>query len=365
MAEYDLLIPVNVITGFLGSGKTTLLQRLLRSPELADAAVLINEIGDVALDHHLAQRVEENTLLLSSGCLCCTLRGDLKVALRDLFDRRERGAVPPFRRVLLETSGLADPAPVAFTLLSDPVIQHHFRLGNIVATVDAVNGVAQLERYPESVKQAALADRIVLTKTDLASAEETRKLQGRLRQLNAAAPVFDSARSAPAPRDLLHDAFEPHAKARELETFLETAASLAEHGGAPHAAGHDDASGAVHHGRGIHTFSLVYERPLDWTAFGIWMTLLLHRHGTRVLRVKGILNVKDMNAPVAIHGVQHLVHPPTHMERWPDADRRSRIVFIVDGLAREEIEASLATFMALGEGDVAEPAPPRSAAASP
>ncbi len=167
MADYSDLTPVNIITGFLGSGKTTLLQRLLRSPQLSDVAVLVNEFGEVGLDHHLLQGVAESTLLLENGCLCCAVRGDLQKALRDLLSRRTRGDVPHFRRVVIETSGLADPAPIAYTLLSEAVLRHHFRLSGIVTTVDAVNGAAQLGDFAEAVKQVSMADRIVVTKTDL------------------------------------------------------------------------------------------------------------------------------------------------------------------------------------------------------
>src|SRR5580700_4228926 len=171
MADYSELTPVNIITGFLGSGKTTLLQRLLHSPELSDVAVLVNEFGEVGLDHHLLQAVAESTLLLGNGCLCCAVRGDLQQALRNLLSQRTRGEVPNFRRVVIETSGLADPSPIAYTLLSEPVLRHHFRLSGIITTVDAVNGAGGLDRFPESVKQASMADRLVMTKADLADEE--------------------------------------------------------------------------------------------------------------------------------------------------------------------------------------------------
>src|SRR5215831_9075881 len=184
MAEYSELTPGNIITGFLGSGKTTLLQRLLRSPDLRDVAVLVNEFGEVGLDHHLLQGVAESTVLLGNGCLCCAVRGDLQRALRDLLSRRTRGDVPYFRRVVIETSGLADPAPIAYTLLSEAVLRHHFRLSGIVTTVDAVNGADQLERFPEAAKQIAMADRLVVTKTDLTDGQTPAPLRARLRVLN-------------------------------------------------------------------------------------------------------------------------------------------------------------------------------------
>jgi G3E family GTPase len=312
-------IPVNLITGFLGSGKTTLLQRLLADPALSDTAVLINEFGEVGLDHHLLERIDDTMVLLQSGCLCCTIRGELSDAIKDLLSRRERGLVPPFRRLVVESTGLADPFPILSTVQADPVLKHHFRLGNVITTVDAVNGLGR----PESIKQAAVADRLVLTKTDLAPHAEA--LVAELRQLNPDAPLWRAAEDEIDAAVLLGD---------EVRSPLRAFPATPQ---APHGA--------------VHGFVLTFEGALDWTMFGIWLTMLLNRHGTEVLRVKGILNVEGAQTPVAIHGVQHLVHPPIHMAAWPDEDRRSRLVFIVDGLDRDAIERSLASFLALS-GDV-------------
>ena len=333
MTDYAALIPVNVVTGFLGSGKTTLLQRLLASPALRDTAVLVNEFGEVGLDHHLLEHVAEGTLLLDNGCICCALRGDLKEALRDLFSRRERGEIPRFSRLVIETSGLADPVPIAYTVLAEPVLQHHFRLGNVVTTIDAVNAEAQLERYPESVKQAAVADRLVLTKTDLSTPAQVRALRARLGRLNRAAPIYDAAAEPLEPEALLvEDIYDPEARVREVSRWWQ---------GAGDHASHDHGDGE------ISSFSLEFAEPLDWTAFGIWLSMLLNRHGENVLRVKGMLNVQGAEAPVLINGVQHIVHPPVHLETWPEGERRSRLVFIVRDLPRARIEASLAVFNAL------------------
>ena len=341
MADYASLIPINVITGFLGSGKTTLLAHLLKSPGLRDTAVLINEFGEVGLDHHLIEHATESTLLLDNGCLCCAIRGDLQASLRELFSQRERGEVPRFRRVVIETSGLADPAPIAYTILAEPVLQHHFRLGNVVATIDAVNGARQLDTHPESVKQAAIADRLVLTKTDLCPAERSAALCGRLRRLNASAPVIDTALGLPDPDSLLvEDVYGEDGGRREVGRWLAAGADSGDSGAEP-GHGHE-------HTDGVSSFCLAFDGPLDWTAFGIWMTMLLNRHGDKVLRIKGMLNVAGVGDPVLINGVQHIVHPPTHLDGWPDADRRSRIVFIVQDIPRERIERSLAAFNALG-----------------
>ena len=315
--------PVNLLTGFLGAGKTTLLQRLLRDPALADAAVLINEFGEVGLDHHLLERIDETTVLLQSGCLCCTIRGELADAMRGLHEKRERGIVAPFRRLVIESTGLADPFPILSTLHADPVLRHHYRPGNVVAVVDAVMGALHLAR-PEAVKQVAAADRIVLAKTDIADAAGMRHVMALLRAINPAAPV---SRAAEDPLD--------------VEELLapDTPANFVPGQDAPEGHAHD----RNRHGS-IRAFALVLDQPLDWTAFGVWLSMLLHAHGDRVLRVKGILNVGGNEPPVAIHGVQYLVHPPVHMQAWPDTDRRSRLVFITDGMDREAIEASLLAF---------------------
>lgn len=344
MADYGRLIPVNVITGFLGSGKTTLLKRLLASPRLANTAVLINEFGEVGLDHLLLQRVDESTVVLQSGCVCCTIRSDLSEAIRDLYSKRERGRVPCFDRLVIETTGLADPAPIIFTLMAEPVVRHHFRLGNIITTIDAVNGALHLAANPESAKQVAVADRLVLTKTDISDPGQAEDLRAVLRRVNPSAPLFDAAVDPIEPNDLLtNDVYDPDSKTEEVRRWLdEEALRESAHG---HARGHD----VNRHDRRIHAFCLTFDEPLDWTAFGIWLTMLLHAHGEKVLRVKGLLNVIEAPAPVVIHGVQHVIHSPVHLERWPDGDHRSRIVFIVRDLEQADIERSLAAFNCLGD----------------
>ena len=330
--------PVNLITGFLGSGKTTLLQRLLADPALCDTAVLINEFGEVGLDHHLLERIDDTMVLLQSGCLCCTIRGELSAAIRDLHSKRERGTVPRFRRLVVESTGLADPFPILSTVQADPVLRHHFRLGNVITTVDAVNGSAQLARQVECTKQIAVADRLVLTKTDLAEATGIGALIERLGRINPSAPLW---RAAEAPLDaaalLWHDLFATAGRSEAARRWFAAELAANDSAEAPDRNRHDET---------IHAFALSFDGPVDWTLFGLWLTMLLNRHGDRVLRVKGILNVADTGTPVAIHGVQRLVHPPIHMSAWPDDDRRSRLVFIVDGLDRGLIERSLGAFLA-------------------
>ena len=301
-----------IVTGFLGSGKTTLISRLLRHPEMGETAVIVNELGEVAIDHHLLRRVDERTLVLKSGCVCCSLRGDLADELRDLLSRRTRGEIPPFARVIVETTGLADPAPIVYTLLSEPVVRHHYRLETVVTTVDAVHGV----REPESVKQASVADRLVVTKTDMAEPGAVREVEERLARLNPAAPILEAVFGAIEP-DRLFGSFE-----RDLREL-----SLDEHT----------------HRDDVRALVLFLDDELDWTAFGIWLTMLLQARGPDFLRVKGLLNVGDAG-PVLLNCVQHAVHPPVHLEAWPDEDRRSRLVFIGRGFEREQLEVSLRAF---------------------
>jgi G3E family GTPase len=301
--------PVVLLTGFLGSGKTTLLQRLLAHSEMGETAVIVNELGEVAIDHHLLRRVDERTVVLGNGCVCCTLRGDLADELRDLLGRRERAEIPPFRRVVVETTGVADPAPIIYTLLSEPVVKHHFELERVITTVDAVHGL----RGPESLLQAVAADRLVVTKTDLAPGGE---LEHRLRGLNPTADVLEVSFGDVDPEVLFGG------EGRRLRAL--PAESHPEHDG-------------------VQAHSLVFDEQLDWIAFGVWLTMLLASRGSDVLRVKGLLNVGGFG-PLLLNGVQHVVHPSVHLDEWPDDDHRSRVVFIGRGLDRRALEESLAAF---------------------
>jgi G3E family GTPase len=321
--------PVTLVTGFLGSGKTTLLQRLLRDPALADSAVLINELGEIGLDHHLLERIDDTMVLLQSGCLCCTIRTELSGAIKDLLSKRERGLAPPFRRLVIESTGLADPFPILSTLRADPVLTHHFCLGNVITTIDAVNGMSQLDWQPETVKQVAVADQLVLTKTDLASTEISDALIARLGRINPLAPLWRSA-------DQEFDAEALITPAGRLGGLLPVDVEPAhDHAAHRHPSRHDAA---------IRVVALTFDGALDWTMFGVWLTMLLNCHGNEVLRVKGMLNLAGTDHPVAVHGVQHLVHPPTHMNAWPDHERRSHLVLIVKGLDPGAIERSLRAF---------------------
>jgi G3E family GTPase len=313
----DRRLPVAIVTGFLGSGKTTLLSAALRHPGMSETAVIVNELGEVAIDHHLLRQVDERTVVLPGGCVCCSLRGDLADELRDLLERREQGELPPFRRVVVETTGLAEPAPILATLISEPALRHRYRPGVVVATVDAVNGQRVLRSHAESAKQAAAADRIVVTKTDLADDGAAGSLVEQLRALNPTAEVIAAPFGKVTPRTL----FRSPGRVREVSV----------------------GEGEDHGHGGIRALTLTFDRPLDWTAFGIWLTMLLQARGEDVLRVKGLVDT-GAPGPVVLNGVQHAVHPPVHLDAWPDGDRRSRIVFIARGVEPDELAASLAAF---------------------
>ena len=302
-------IPVSVLTGFLGSGKTTLLSRLLGHPEMGDTAVIVNELGEIPVDHHLLRRVDEQIVVLGNGCVCCSLRADLADELRNLLGMRTRGEIPPFRRVVVETTGLADPAPIMSTLLSEPVVKSHFGLEHVITTVDAMHGL----RGEESVRQAAAADRLVVTKGDLAPPEP---LVRELSALNPVAEVLAVSFGEVEPGVLFGGA---PADPRELPPGVH-----------------------VHHD-GIQAHSVVLAEQLDWGAFGVWLTMLLAHRGDDILRVKGILDV-GAAGPVVLNGVRHVVYPPVHLDGWPDDDRRSRLVFIGRGIDTGALTASLAAF---------------------
>jgi G3E family GTPase len=312
------MIPVSVLTGFLGSGKTTLLGRLLRHPQFARTAVIINEFGEIGLDHDLVETSEESFVTLQTGCLCCAVRGDLVLTLEDILRRRDAGEVTPFERVVIETSGLADPAPILHALMTDSGLA----LAGVVATVDAVNGLATLARQPESLKQVAVADRLLLTKTDLVGNGEAEALAGRLSALNPAATVLTASFGKVAP-ERLFALEEDSARSVPMEDLQD------EHG-------HD------RHEAGLTCFAILREAPIRAVTLTLLLEVLAEHWGADLLRLKGIVNVAESpDRPAVIHGVQHVLHPPAWLERWPSADRRSRLVVIGRNLRQAWVEALL------------------------
>lgn len=343
-------IPVTIITGFLGAGKSTLLNRLLRDPDMKDAAVIINEFGEVGIDHLLVEASGDSMVELSNGCLCCTVRGELVDTLADLIDRMQTGRIGPLKRVVIETTGLADPAPVLQSVLGNPVLAQNYRLDGVVTVVDAVNGQATIAGHVEAMKQVAVADRLVIAKTGLAKGEQVSVLSAILRELNPRAPIIDGDTEAAGRADLFAcGLYDLSTKTADVGRWLQDEAE-ASHGHAHehhHDHGHDhhhhhDEQGHHHHhhhdvnrhGSDIRSFSIVHDRPIEPMALEMFIDLLRSAHGEKLLRMKAIVAVTDNpERPVVLHGVQTVFHAPERLPAWPDpADRRTRMVLITKGL---------------------------------
>ncbi|HKU70714.1 MAG TPA: GTP-binding protein [Burkholderiales bacterium] len=336
--------PVSIITGYLGAGKTTLLNRLLAHRGMARAAVIINEFGEIGLDHLLVATPSENTVLLQNGCLCCTVRGDLVETLHDLLIKRRDGGLPPFDRVLIETTGLADPVPVLRTLASEEIIIPHLKLGAVITLVDGVNGESQLDDCPESVKQAAVADCLLVSKADLAGAQAVARLRERLAGINPGAQIHEVSRGEIAP-ELLFDAAldDAAAKGERIERWLNEAAFVKAARAPLHTKrgryGNKNGSKNASHDARISSFAVRRDGEVSGAGLMGWLNLLAALKGANLLRVKGIVNVEGR--PVAVHAVQSVIHEPMTLDAWPSRDRASRIVFITRDMARAELEATL------------------------
>ncbi len=346
-------IPVSIVTGFLGSGKTTLLNRLLKEPELKDTAVIINEFGDVGIDHLLVEQSGDGIIELSDGCLCCTVRGELVDTLSDLVDRLQTGRINALARVVIETTGLADPAPVLSAIMGHPVLVQAFRLDGVVTVVDAVNGAATLDAYEEAVKQLAVADRIVLSKTDL---PEGRALEGalrmRLKALNPGAQIVP-AHSASAAMLIHCGLYDPSTKSVDVARWLNEEAyrdrERERHGidgHHHHDGGHDHHHDVNRHDKAISAFSLTHDEPLALSSVQMFLELLQAAHGEKLLRMKGIICLADdPDRPLVIHAVQKIMHPPARLKAWPDADRRTRLVIITREMPESFVRGLFDAFM--------------------
>lgn len=359
---HDMDIPdeplaISVLTGFLGSGKTTLLKELLQHPNMDETAVIVNEFGEIGLDHLLVESSSEDIVLMNSGCLCCTVRGDLVETIRKLYKQRLMKEVPTFNRIVIETTGLADPAPILQTLMSDPFLSDRFRLDGVIATVDAINGTETLNNHQESIKQAAVADRLLLTKTDLSKDGDFRDILARLKELNPTASIFKIAKGQIDPAQLFNAGlYNPETKTLDVQNWLKAEAFEDSH---KHNHDHDHEHNhhhdhGHHHGHShdpnrhddkVHAFCLTHDKPLDWDQLNSWVDMLITLYGSNLLRIKGLLNIEGDEKPIVIHGVQHIFHPPVMLEGWPDKDRRSKIVFIVKDLKQEMFEDTFKAFM--------------------
>jgi G3E family GTPase len=336
-AAPDHRTPVSLLTGFLGSGKTTLLNAWLRDPAMADAAVIVNEFGEIGIDHSLIASSNDNTIELSTGCLCCTVRGDLVETLRSLREKRIAGEVPNFSRVLIETTGLADPVPVIQALITFPVARA-FRLGRVITAIDAVNGLATLDAHPEAVRQAVVADELVVTKTDLPDAQAG-VLAERLRRLNPGAGLTWSTDRSPPAASLLEgiDIYSRFAGPEAVRDWI--SADRYQVGEAEEAPGSEHHHHHHHHDVNRHSadigsFCLTFDEPLYWEHVSAWLDALVMAHADQLLRVKGIVDIAGRPRPIVLQAVQRLFHPPAELAAWPPGDRRSRMVFITRGLSR-------------------------------
>jgi G3E family GTPase len=344
-------IPVTVLTGFLGSGKTTVLNGLVKNKALRRTAVVINEFGEIGLDHELVQKSEENFLLVRNGCVCCTVRGDLISTLTDLTVRQQRGEIEYLERVVIETTGLADPAPILHTLMNDQsLVDDGYGLGAVVTTIDAVNGLDTLDNHQEAVKQVGIADLLLLTKTDLASPSNVSVLRDRIAAINPGARTLQSINGEISPADFFSTGlYRLESKTAEVQKWLNAEAYDAElhphahHSDHEHAKSTEDARNR--HGDRIKAYCITREQPISWAGFSAWLDLVSAMRGNDLLRVKGIINViEHPSRPTVIHGVQHIFHPPIQLDEWPSDDHRTRIVFITRDIDQEAIEETLRVF---------------------
>ena len=338
-------IAVSILTGFLGAGKTTLLNRLLKDPELESTAVIINEYGEVSIDHLLVEKATDGIIELADGCVCCTVRGELVDTLADLVDRMQTGRIAPLKRIVIETTGLADPVPVLQSVMGHPVLMQAFRLDGVICVVDAVNAAATLDAHGEAVRQAAVADRIVLTKSELAAAGELEALAARLRSLNPSAPIIASGEAPGAAALMNCGLYDPKTRTADVARWLGE-----EHHDNDHH--HHDHDHHHHHDERIRTMSLVHEGAVSFSAVEMFLDLLRSTQGERLLRMKGIIELaEDPERPLVIHGVQKLLHPPARLPAWPEGRRGVRIVLITCDLPEDYVRRLFAAFMGTPQVD--------------
>ena len=346
-------VPVTIITGFLGAGKTTLLNRLLKDPALSDSIFIVNEFGEIGLDHLFIETRDDGMILMASGCLCCTIRGDLVDTLDDLMKKRDTGKLSEFKRIVIETTGLADPAPILQSLLAHPYLAARYALDGVVTLVDAVNGSATLDNHMEAVKQAAIADRIVLTKADLVA--DTALLRARLQALNPAAPLLDATKGEASAEALIGTGpFDLANKTPDVAAWLHAEAyqDHHHHHGHGHDHHHHDGPEGQHahdvnrHDAHIRAFCLTTDDAIPSSAFEMFLSLLRSAHGEKLLRMKGIIKLAETpDKPIILHGVQHVFHPPVALAAWPDADHRTRMVFITKDLDERFVEGLWNAFL--------------------
>jgi G3E family GTPase len=341
-------IPVTVITGFLGSGKTTLLSALLKKPEMSRTAVIINEFGKIGLDHCLIERTEENIIEMQNGCICCTIRGDLLKTLKDLIEKMSQGKITPFDRVVIETTGLANPVPIIHTLMTAPELYEVYTLDGVVTLVDATNGESTFDKHSESVKQAAMAERVIISKADMVDVNAVESLTARIKAINPGVTILNASHGNVDVRELFGlGTYDPYNKSRDVNEWLKHEAY---HSHSHHHHHHD----VTRHSEAIQAFAMRYEKPVNMGAFSFFMELVSAQVGPDLLRMKGIINVQGSDTPAVIHGVQHVFHPVQWLDKWPDEDRDSRLVFITNNIPKENIEGFFRAMMGVADEEIAK-----------
>lgn len=326
-------LPVSIITGFLGSGKTTLLNHLVQQAEMGQVAVLINEYGEIGLDHLLVESITDEIVLLQSGCICCQMKGDFVSTLIDLYEKRLAGDIEEFTHVLVETTGIADPAPIVRALLSDRQLVSHYRLGTVIVTLDTVFGESALREHGEAVRQVSLADKLLFCKSDLSDQAIRGSLRAVVRQINPKAPVSEITGGKISPGDVfLNESRIEDRDVNEISNWL--------------GAQNSDAAASTSHSGAISSFSIALDGELEWDEFVEWIDALLSSRSRQILRLKGLLNISGKTGPVVVQAVQNMLYPPIELVEWPGAERRSMIVFISCDLSPRAITTSLYQFFA-------------------
>jgi len=333
-------IPVTVITGFLGSGKTTLLSSILKKKEMQKTAVIINEFGEIGLDHALIEHTDENIVELQSGCICCTIQGDLNKTLIDLFDKMMNGKVSSFNRILIETTGLANPVPIIHTLMSSIELIRIYSLDGVITVVDSINGEKTLDLHEESLKQLALAEKIILSKTDIVDKDDIKSLVYRIKDINPVSQIiFSKFGNIPLEEIFGLGAYDPYKKSADVKNWL----AAEKYKDKKHHHHHD----VNRHNENIRAFSMMSENPVNMIAFSFFRDMITAALGANLLRMKGIVNIAGEERPAVIHGVQHIFHPVQWLETWPDNDRRTKLVFITQNIKKEQIEDFFRPLMGL------------------
>jgi G3E family GTPase len=358
MSKLPEKVPVTILTGFLGAGKSTLLNRILKDPDMRDAAVIINEFGDVGIDHLLVESSGDSIIELSDGCLCCTVRGELVDTLAMLMDSMQTGRIRPLKRVVIETTGLADPAPVMQAIMGNPVIATNFDLDGMVTVIDAVNGLQTLDNHEEARKQVAVADRLIVSKSEMDGAVPAAALEARLRSLNPRAPILDAGRQEAGKASILvNGLYDPNSKIADVGRWLRDEMALDAHAHEHDDHGHHDHDHHGHHHHDVHdvnrhdgsirSFSIVESQPIDPMALEMFIDLLRSAHGEQLLRMKAIVALSDKpDRPVVLHGVQNIFHAPVRLPAWPDpADRRTRMVIISKDLPESFVKDLFDAFL--------------------